>query len=175
MPVDRLGQRGGSFVADRLRSTPPSANPIAGPTTTTSPTSAPRRPIPPKPVPTLDAAGLPKPALPSGNAAAHHSPSLTTSSLSSALDGGKLDLLPRDGVIRSGVLRDAVFPTWQDDAAGRDLSSPEEMQRNDPLATQVWRLYSKAKSQLPNAERLENLTWRMMAMNLRKMELERQG
>lgn len=42
------------------------------------------------------------------------------------------------------------------------------MQKRDPLGTQIWRLYSKTKSQLPNQERLENLTWRMMAMNLRK-------
>lgn len=46
--------------------------------------------------------------------------------------------------------------------------SPEDMQKKDPLATQVWRLYSKQKNVLPNAERMENLTWRMMSMTLRK-------
>lgn len=83
----------------------------------------------------------------------------------------KLDLSPREGAFRSGVLQNTYFPTWQDD----DIDTPEEMQRKDPLATQVWKLYSKAKSQLPNAERMENLTWRMMAMNLKRMELERRG
>jgi GATA-binding protein len=41
------------------------------------------------------------------------------------------------------------------------------MQRKDPLAIQVWRLYSKSKKRLPNRERMENLTWRMMAISLR--------
>ncbi|TKA63177.1 hypothetical protein B0A55_11137, partial [Friedmanniomyces simplex] len=31
------------------------------------------------------------------------------------------------------------------------------------------------KGQLPNSERLENLTWRMMSMNMRRKETERQG
>lgn len=47
------------------------------------------------------------------------------------------------------------------------------MQRKDPLATQIWKLYSKTKTQLPNAERMENLTWRMMSMNLRRKEMQR--
>lgn len=55
------------------------------------------------------------------------------------------------------------------------MESPEEMQKNDPLGTQIWKLYHKTKGQLPNSERLENLTWRMMSMNLRRKELERQG
>jgi hypothetical protein len=45
--------------------------------------------------------------------------------------------------------------------------------KNDPLASKVWRLYTKAKDNLPNGARMENLTWRMMAMTLaksRKME-----
>lgn len=48
------------------------------------------------------------------------------------------------------------------------------MQKNDPLATQVWKLYSKTKSQLPNQERMANFTWRMMAMSLKRQEKERQ-
>ncbi|KAH8153534.1 uncharacterized protein LAJ45_02347 [Morchella importuna] len=51
---------------------------------------------------------------------------------------------------------------------GRHEETPEDMQKKDPLATQVWRLYSKQKNVLPNAERMENLTWRMMSMTLRK-------
>jgi GATA-binding protein len=90
---------------------------------------------------------------------------------SSTLDS-KLELSPREGAVRRGVLQESYFPTWKDDAGGV-LESPEEMQKKDPLATQVWKLYSKARSQLPNAERMENLTWRMMSMNLRRLELER--
>ncbi|KAK7204210.1 hypothetical protein BZA70DRAFT_206067 [Myxozyma melibiosi] len=39
---------------------------------------------------------------------------------------------------------------------------------NDPSASSIWRLYSKAKATLPYQERMENLSWRMMAMSLRK-------
>ncbi|TGZ82428.1 hypothetical protein EX30DRAFT_305150 [Ascodesmis nigricans] len=46
--------------------------------------------------------------------------------------------------------------------------TPEDMQKKDPLATQVWKLYSKQRGSLPHAERMENLTWRMMAMTLRR-------
>jgi GATA-binding protein, other eukaryote len=73
---------------------------------------------------------------------------------------------------RKELLRESFFPTWKDDAAGEELDSPDEMQRKDPLATQIWRLYSKTKKQLPNQERMENLTWRMMAMSLRKRKQE---
>ncbi|KAL8700049.1 MAG: hypothetical protein Q9224_001142 [Gallowayella concinna] len=74
---------------------------------------------------------------------------------------------------RKNVLGEAVFPGWRDDAASADLSHPEEMQKKDPLGTQMWKLYSRTKSQLPNQERMENLTWRMMAMNLKRKEQER--
>lgn len=90
----------------------------------------------------------------------------------SALANSKLELSPRDSAVRNGVLQNVYFPTWTDDTAG-GLDSPEELQKKDPLGTQIWKLYSKAKSQLPNAERMENLTWRMMSMNLRRLELER--
>ena len=56
-----------------------------------------------------------------------------------------------------------------------DELSPEELQREDPLATQVWRLYARTKANLPHAQRMENLTWRMMGMALRrKLQLEAQ-
>lgn len=44
----------------------------------------------------------------------------------------------------------------------------EEMVRSDPLATQVWRMYARTKAQLPHAQRMENLTWRMMALALKR-------
>jgi GATA-binding protein len=73
---------------------------------------------------------------------------------------------------RKELLRESFFPTWKDDATSEELDSPDEMQKKDPLATQIWRLYSKTKKQLPNQERMENLTWRMMAMSLRKRKQE---
>ncbi|PWN48696.1 hypothetical protein IE53DRAFT_370381 [Violaceomyces palustris] len=53
-------------------------------------------------------------------------------------------------------------------AEDEDEVDPEEMSKKDPLATQVWRMYAKQRSQLPNGARMENITWRMMAMTLRK-------
>ncbi|TVY41235.1 Nitrogen regulatory protein [Lachnellula subtilissima] len=98
----------------------------------------------------------------------HFSSSTTTNTSSpgvNALD--KLDISAGNSA-RKELLRESFFPTWKDDSAGDELDSPDEMQRKDPLATQIWRLYSKTKKQLPNQERMENLTWRMMAMSLRK-------
>ncbi|OBT79911.1 hypothetical protein VF21_01586 [Pseudogymnoascus sp. 05NY08] len=83
---------------------------------------------------------------------------------------------PPPGTARKEMLRETIFPTWKDGASGAaELDSPDEMQRRDPLATQIWRLYSKTKKQLPNQERMENLTWRMMAMSLRKRRQEEEA
>ena len=86
------------------------------------------------------------------------------------LSGGNLDLPSPDAVARSDLLRDAVFPDWSHDNGGSAFESPEEMQKKDPLGTQIWKLYSRTKTRLPNQERMENLTWRMMAMNLKRRE-----
>lgn len=95
-----------------------------------------------------------------------------TDSSAKALD--KLDLSD-GGEARKDLLRENFFKTWKDDAASEEAETPEEMQKKDPLATQIWRLYSKTKRQLPNQERMENLTWRMMAMSLRKRQQEEEA
>lgn len=84
----------------------------------------------------------------------------------------KLDISPENNQTRKDVLRESFFSDWKDDASSADLGDPDEMQKKDPLGTQIWKLYSKTKSQLPNQERMENLTWRMMAMNLKRKERE---
>ncbi|KAF8909838.1 hypothetical protein CPB85DRAFT_705335 [Mucidula mucida] len=45
---------------------------------------------------------------------------------------------------------------------------PEQLAKEDPLATQVWKMYARTKAGLPHAQRMENLTWRMMALALKK-------
>ncbi|KAG6842086.1 hypothetical protein C0991_002740 [Blastosporella zonata] len=45
---------------------------------------------------------------------------------------------------------------------------PGQLAKEDPLATQVWKMYARTKATLPHAQRMENLTWRMMAMALKK-------
>ena len=84
----------------------------------------------------------------------------------------KLDISPKNKQTRKDFLRESFFSEWKDDASSADLGDPDEMQKKDPLGTQIWKLYSKTKSQLPNQERMENLTWRMMAMNLKRKERE---
>ncbi|KAK1655920.1 hypothetical protein BDP81DRAFT_444563 [Colletotrichum phormii] len=68
-------------------------------------------------------------------------------------------------------LKISEFPPFQKTTMDSS-QSPEEMQKEDPLATQVWKFFSKTKHMLPNQQRMENLTWRMMALNLRKKQQE---
>ncbi|KAK5175336.1 Sodium- and chloride-dependent GABA transporter 1 [Saxophila tyrrhenica] len=109
-----------------------------------------------------------------GSASSSAIHSLTSASTLSTLES-KLDLSPTDSAARKGLLRETVFNEWKNDATDLEAEDPEEMQKKDPLGTQIWKLYHKQKGQLPNSERLENLSWRMMSMNLRRKELERQG
>ncbi|KAI9316475.1 hypothetical protein BX666DRAFT_246435 [Dichotomocladium elegans] len=82
--------------------------------------------------------------------------------------------------VAATLLSDSLFPPRKprtplamgDDISDSDDNSTSDINddktKKDPLATQVWRLYTKAKDTLPNASRMENLTWRMMAMTLNK-------
>ena len=85
---------------------------------------------------------------------------------------GTLDLARTDTVAQNELLRDVVFPEWGDETGPDEDESPEELAKKDPLGTQIWKLYSRTKTRLPNQERMENLTWRMMAMNLRRRQQE---
>ncbi|KAF2873269.1 hypothetical protein BDV95DRAFT_593618 [Massariosphaeria phaeospora] len=133
----------------------------------------------PKPSPTSSSArharhaALP-PGPPHSRSGSH---TVRQNSHSTAADPGSsldtLDFLPPPAAARQGVLDDSLFPNLTNDASNPPLETPEEMQKNDPLGTQIWKLYSRAKTQLPNAERMENLTWRMMAMSMRRAELDR--
>lgn len=114
-----------------------------------------------------------------GNTSANLSPtnfsstatSHTNTSQSNKFNSPNLDLSSAQGLTRDeSLLRDPVFPEWKTEARSPDVDNPEELQKKDPLGTQIWKLYSRTKSRLPNQERMENLTWRMMAMNLRRRE-----
>lgn len=78
--------------------------------------------------------------------------------------------------VAATLLSDSLFPpkkpkspnAMEYDNDSDSESSDNGSSKKDPLATQVWRLYTKAKDTLPNASRMENLTWRMMAMTLNK-------
>jgi len=51
-------------------------------------------------------------------------------------------------------------------------ADPETLAKEDPLATQVWKMYARTKATLPHAQRMENITWRMMALALKKKKEE---
>lgn len=53
---------------------------------------------------------------------------------------------------------------------GLGSDDPEQMARDDPLMSQVWRMYVRTRAALPHAQRMENLTWRMMTLALKKRE-----
>ncbi|TCD67442.1 hypothetical protein EIP91_012359 [Steccherinum ochraceum] len=59
-------------------------------------------------------------------------------------------------------------PDLKNVALSGDEADPEKMAKEDPLATQVWKMYARTKATLPHAQRMENLTWRMMALALKK-------
>ena len=43
-----------------------------------------------------------------------------------------------------------------------DDAQPSKDSKDDPIAAQVWKMYSKQRKELPNGARMENLTWRMV-------------
>ncbi|KIK44787.1 hypothetical protein CY34DRAFT_599629 [Suillus luteus UH-Slu-Lm8-n1] len=53
-----------------------------------------------------------------------------------------------------------------------DEIDPEKLAKQDPLATQVWKMYARQKANQPHAQRIENITWRMMALALKKKKEE---
>lgn len=65
----------------------------------------------------------------------------------------------------------ALFPTLRDGETGSSADL-DQMRSDDPLAAQVWKFFTKTKQQLPNQQRMENLTWRMMALSMRKKQQE---
>ena len=70
------------------------------------------------------------------------------------------------------VLGSALFPSLE--TAAGDAPDGFELQHQESLAAQVWRFFSKTKQQLPNQQRMENLTWRMMALSLRRRRQQQQ-
>ncbi|KAJ7901815.1 hypothetical protein B0H14DRAFT_3851911 [Mycena olivaceomarginata] len=66
-----------------------------------------------------------------------------------------------------------MFPAAETTPPPRVSGSPEltasRLDRTDDNpVTKIWKLYSHHQASLPNAQRMENITWRMMTMRLRK-------
>lgn len=60
----------------------------------------------------------------------------------------------------------------QGDGDGKDENDMRS--KEDPLASQVWKMYSKAKDSL-DGQRMENMTWRMMSLSLQKKDAAAQN
>ncbi|KAF5533531.1 nitrogen regulatory areA [Fusarium napiforme] len=85
----------------------------------------------------------------------------------------KTDMATTYSLARQGLGGSALFPFLQNGLADSDRSI-DRMQQDDPLATQVWKFFARTKHQLPSQHRMENLTWRMMALNIRRHKEEQQ-
>lgn len=117
----------------------------------------------------LDQAYTPAPAPGTSPAAANALRSATMAAgpgrLRPGLQDFRLDPQLTPGGAHHDMLRASAFPPFQQ-GASRETQNLEEMQRQDPLATQIWRFYARTKQLLPAQERMENLTWRMMHLKL---------
>lgn len=85
------------------------------------------------------------------------------------------------GPMRKATVTFAASPVGSPSVFGEESPAPSagvgdgdsvSGRGEDPLATQVWKMYAKTKATLPHAHRMENLTWRMMAMALKKKRAE---
>lgn len=104
--------------------------------------------------------------------------STAPTSASSPLSNRKFPDLFQDDLFptRKPSLSDGKYPSpvvsGSPDLKAAELAAadvdPEKLARDDPLATQVWKMYAKTKATLPHGQRMENLTWRMMALALKK-------
>lgn len=97
----------------------------------------------------------------------HSSKPKGAAGMRSSLKELRFDLEENIGNAHGKLSQAQAFASFDDGIAGM-AASPEDLEREDPLATQVWRFFSKTKQNLPNQERMENLTWRMMHVGLRK-------
>lgn len=59
---------------------------------------------------------------------------------------------------KSKAILEASTLPFADIGSTSDGSCPKE----DPIAAQVWKMYTKQKDSLPNGARMENLSWRMV-------------
>lgn len=89
---------------------------------------------------------------------------------------GSPDVLPLSGNLETTINRYApVSVGGVPSGADNDKALEDEVERmaaRDPIAAQVWRMYARTKATLPHAQRMENLTWRMMTMALKKRNEE---
>lgn len=102
----------------------------------------------------------------------------STSDIGTSLGELKLDFsttfrLAHDELLKAPVVRAGGGRGVA--GAANNVPSADEMLRRDPLMTEVWRFFTQTKQLLPERERMENMTWRMMALKLRRDSKEQQS
>ncbi|KAF4973118.1 hypothetical protein FZEAL_9406 [Fusarium zealandicum] len=116
------------------------------------------------------------------SAVPHHAPiqrSVRLGHFSNARDSSasikeyNADMSRTYGVARDGLTGSALFPFLHNGLSELD-QDVTRMQQDDPLATQVWKFFARTKQQLPSQHRMENLTWRMMTLSMRKHKQQQQ-
>ena len=110
----------------------------------------------------------------SGNNSTHPSPGHATNgspatNSSQLLPGGVANVLTNEFGTNKSSPADSASPAG---STIIDEESAELLSQKDPIAAQVWRMFHKAKNTMPNGARMENLTWRLMSMTLRKRREE---
>ncbi|KAI1433540.1 hypothetical protein GGR50DRAFT_688210 [Xylaria sp. CBS 124048] len=79
-----------------------------------------------------------------------------------------VDFMTLDNVARHRLLTTSLFPHLEHGMSGSN-ETIGEAQAKDPLGIQIWRFFSNTKQSLPRQERMENLSWRMMHVNIQKL------
>lgn len=74
----------------------------------------------------------------------------------------------------SVLLGPAEFPLFNG-SDGNDGISDGTLgvtKQGEPLASQLWKLYAQCKQHMPNQRRMENMTWRLMSLQMRQQKQE---
>ncbi|SPO00030.1 related to nitrogen catabolic enzyme regulatory protein NIT-2 [Cephalotrichum gorgonifer] len=87
--------------------------------------------------------------------------SKSSAELRNGLQDLSLDISSTYATAQDTLLRSGAFPSQKHDPAS-EFPSIDALQKEDPLAIRVWKLYAQTKMLLPDQRRMENLTWRMM-------------
>ena len=95
------------------------------------------------------------------NNAASPAHSKASSDLRSSLQELRLDISSTYDSVQDRLNQFEAFPSGKH-GRGSHFNDIQEMQREDPLAIQVWKFYARTKLLLPDQQRMENLSWRMM-------------
>lgn len=70
------------------------------------------------------------------------------------------------------LLGPAQFPLGGHDDDGHDDGVSSFSQQDEPFASQLFKMLAQHKHQMPNQRRMENMTWRLLSVQMRQQQLE---